>query len=83
MLISFDPEAMSLYIQIKNAKVRRTIEVAPETFVDLDADDDLIGVEMLRPGKLTILKKIAADYNIPYLKNIPLEYLPKAFAHAA
>ncbi len=83
MLISFDPEAMSLYIQIKDAKVKRTIEVAPETFIDLDADGDLIGVEMLRPGHLTILKKIAVKYNSPNLKNIPLEYLPKAFAHAA
>ena len=83
MLISFDPEAMSLYIQVKNAKVKRTVEIAPETFIDIDADGDLIGVEMLRPGRLTILKKIAAQYNSPNLKNIPLEYLPKAFAHAA
>jgi len=83
MLISFDPEAMSLYIQIKDAKVKRTIEAAPETFIDLDSDGDLVGVEMLRPGHLTILKKIALDYNTPNLRNIPLKYLPKAFAHAA
>ena len=83
MLISFDPEAMSLYIQIKDAKVKRTLEVAPEIFVDLDDDDDLIGVEMLRPGQLTILKKIAVQYNEPALKNITSEHIPRAFAHAA
>ena len=83
MLINFDPQAITIYFQIKDEKVFRSVEIAPEIFVDLDADDDLIGVEMLRPTQLTILKKIAVQYHTPTLKDITSEHIPKAFYHAA
>ena len=86
MLISFDPEVKALYIQLKDNKVSRTVEFAPQTFVDLDSRGDLIGVEMLQPGTLTItiqvLKKISTQFNAPMLRRIPSDYIPKAFAHA-
>ncbi|OGR84147.1 MAG: hypothetical protein A2902_06525 [Elusimicrobia bacterium RIFCSPLOWO2_01_FULL_64_13] len=82
MLISFDPEAKALYIQIKDAKIKRTVEFGPETFVDLDSKGDLIGVEMLHPGKLTILRRIAREYQVPFLGRVPSEFIPRAFAHA-
>lgn len=70
MIISYDNLAEAIYIKIKpEAKIARTVEFAPETFVDLAKDGDLIGIEMLNPGRL-ILKRIAKKFHRPELSKI-------------
>ena len=80
MIVSYDNLAQAIYIKIKpEAKVDRTVEFAPETFVDLDEDGDLIGIEMLNPGQL-ILKKIAIKFHRPELSKINSHKLQEAIA---
>ena len=80
MIISYDNLADAVYIKIKpEAKVARTVEFAPETFVDLDDNGDLIGIEMLNPGQL-ILKRIAKKFHRPELSKVHPNRLQEAFS---
>jgi len=80
MIISYDSLAEAVYIKIKpEAKVNRTVEFAPETFVDLDGDGDLVGIEMLNPGHL-ILKRIAKKFHRPELSRVHPNKLHEAVA---
>ena len=80
MIVSYDNLADAVYIKIKpEAKVSQTVEFAPETFVDLDKDGDLIGIEMLNPGYL-ILKRIAKKFHRPELSKVHTEKLHEAIA---
>ena len=70
MIVSYDSIAKAIYVKIKpEARVDRTIEFAPETFVDLDVRGDLIGIEMLNPAQI-ILKRIAKKFHLPEISRI-------------
>lgn len=78
MIVSYDSLAEAVYIKIKpEGKVHRTVEFAPETFVDLDENGDLIGVELLNPGQL-ILKRIGKRFHRPELGKIDPAKLQEA-----
>ena len=83
MIISYDSLAQAVYIKISpEAKVARTIEFAPETFIDLAEDGDLVGVEMLNPGQL-ILKRLAKKFHRPELSRIRTDKITQILAHSA
>ena len=48
MRLSYDPEADATYLKVSDAEIDRTTEIAPDVFVDLTAEGDLVGVEILR-----------------------------------
>ena len=81
MIITFDTVAKAMYVKLAKGKVAKTVEFAPETFVDLDKNGKLMGVEMLNPGKLALKKKVrphilprlANKFHVPELKSIPKE----------
>jgi uncharacterized protein YuzE len=54
MRLTYDPEADATYLKVSDGQVDRTNEIAPDVFVDLTADGDLVGIEILnaklRPG---------------------------------
>lgn len=80
MILSYDSIANAVYIKIKpEAKIARTVEFAPETFIDLTEDGELVGVEMLNPGQL-ILKRLAKKYRRPELSKINPSKLQEALA---
>ncbi len=80
MIISYDNLADAVYIKIRpEAKVAKTIEFAPETFVDLTEEGELIGIEMLNPGNL-ILKRIAKKFHRPELSKINTNKLQEAIS---
>ncbi len=80
MIISYDSLAGVVYIKLRpGAKVARTVEFAPETFIDLTEEGELIGVEMLNPGQL-ILKKLAKEFHRPELSKINTQKLQEAVA---
>lgn len=80
MLISFDTEAKATYIEIKDAKVFRTEEFAPEIFLDFDEENNLVGIELLNPAKLE-LRRIAKEFHTPQLHKIPARPI-KNFYHS-
>jgi uncharacterized protein YuzE len=45
--IEFDDEADAAYVHVSDAPVARTNEVADGIIVDFDADDRMVGVEVL------------------------------------
>ncbi len=80
MIISYDSVADAVYIKIApEAKVARTVEFAPETFVDLTEDGELVGIEMLNPGQL-VLKQLAKKFHRPELSRIDTEKIQQAIA---
>lgn len=54
MRLTYDPEADATYLKVSDGLVDRTNEIAPDVFVDLTAEGDLVGIEILtasrRPG---------------------------------
>lgn len=74
MNIKIDTIAKAIYISFKDAKVDRTIEIAPEIFIDLDSKGKTIGLEMINPGKIEI-KKIARKARIQNLLSPPIKSL--------
>jgi uncharacterized protein YuzE len=66
MKVEYDQQADALYIElISTIEVARTVEIDPGTLVDLDADNKLIGVEIIRPARpwpvTEILSRFPAD----------------------
>ena len=58
----------------------RTVEFAPEVFLDFDYKKRLIGVELLNPGTL-YLRKIAKKYHRPEVAKVhPRVMAERAYA---
>ena len=83
---SFDEErrVSAIYIPFSGAIVNETKEVAPGLLVDLDIGGNLVGVEMLHPGRLTIkvikeVRVLKPDLGLKEAKdlvdNVPKELL--------
>lgn len=49
MLISFDADAGTVYIIIKEDRVVSTKEISPEIFADFNKKDEIVGIEILNP----------------------------------
>jgi uncharacterized protein YuzE len=54
MRVTYDPAADALYVYVCDAEVAETREVAPDFNLDLSAEGDVVGIEILgasqRPG---------------------------------
>jgi uncharacterized protein YuzE len=76
MLITFDTNSQAAYIRLKNGKVSKTREILPEVFVDFDAGNHPLGIELISPCTVT-LRKVARQLKLPLLNRItgPLEEL--------
>ncbi len=80
MIVSYDNLAEAIYINLRpGVRVAKTVEFAPETFVDLDSKGGLIGIEMLNPGRL-VLRRIAKRFHRPELSRIKTRKLQQAVA---
>ncbi|MQL51629.1 DUF2283 domain-containing protein [Desulfofundulus thermobenzoicus] len=47
MRLRYDPEADALYIRFKEGKIEETDEVSPGVLLDLDANGNPLGLEIL------------------------------------
>jgi uncharacterized protein YuzE len=57
-----DGKIESLYIRFGNGKVKRTSEVIEDTVIaDYDGNDNLLGIEILAPVKLSELAKLVDE----------------------
>jgi uncharacterized protein YuzE len=65
MKVTYDQQADALYIELDDAPVVRTVHIDRGTLIDLDAQECLIGVELLRPARpwplATILNRFPVD----------------------
>lgn len=59
------------YMRLREGKVARTVEVAPElVLIDLNSRGALLGVEILGPCKVAVLERIARKYHAPALRGL-------------
>lgn len=69
MNIELDAEADALYISLRerHGKIARTAEVGGDvsTMVDLDAEGNLLGIEVLSPQRPWPLAEILRQWEIP------------------
>ncbi|WP_067471559.1 DUF2283 domain-containing protein [Actinomadura hibisca] len=64
MKIDYDFDANALYITLSDAPTARTVEIDPETMVDLDAAGKPVGIEVIAPNVGWPLSRIIAEYDI-------------------
>jgi uncharacterized protein YuzE len=84
VFISYDPDARAAYIKVRAGRVAKTKERATGLNVDLGADGQLLGFEVIDPKniKLTVIQRIAKEFNVPALEHFNPRVLPRMFACA-
>ena len=79
-----DPIIEAIYIKLRDGKVSKSEELGPngEAIVDLDKSGNVIGIEMLEPGKITVrlFNKIRKQFKIKDLNNFKIDRPQQAFA---
>jgi uncharacterized protein YuzE len=65
MELKYDLNVGALYIRLTDRLVARTREIDDNTVVDLDADDGVIGIEVISIGHPWALDDVLRDYAIP------------------
>ncbi len=63
MKITYDSKVDALNIVLKSGKVSRTVEIAPEVFIDLDSKGNPLYIEVIGASE-KIGKKNFSDINI-------------------
>jgi uncharacterized protein YuzE len=61
---SYDLDANALYITVTDLPVARTTEIDPGTLVDLDANDAIVGIEIIAPERCWPISEILSQFEI-------------------
>jgi uncharacterized protein YuzE len=73
----------AIYIKIRDNKIARSKEIGEngEAVIDLNSRGQVVGIEMLEPGFLTVreFNKIARKYDVGGLEDIRIDRLQEAF----
>lgn len=59
VLVEFDQDVNALYIRLKKGKIKASEPLADNIVVDLDEDNEVIGIEILLPAKSEISESLA------------------------
>lgn len=63
MQAKYDKQAQALYISLKKGEVKSTVKLRDDLLVDVDANNDVLGIEFLHPEKF--FPEISKSTNIP------------------
>ncbi|MFA5240024.1 MAG: DUF2283 domain-containing protein [Phycisphaerae bacterium] len=69
MLFTMDTQANALYIKVREGNVSVTKETMPEVFVDYNAKNEILGIELVSPC-VTTIRKIAKKLHLPLTKHL-------------
>ncbi len=73
-----DGQLRAAYIHLRRAKVARTDEVVEDTVLaDYDAQDRLVGIEMLGPAKVKVLVKLVDEKHRAAFRRFVTENVPQ------
>jgi uncharacterized protein YuzE len=82
MKLTVDPEADALYLRLNDAKIIDSEQVASGVILDFDAQDNVVGIEMLhlsRRARKADLQRlffetlgVSARRNFSYAKRLPI-----------
>lgn len=66
MVVEYDTEAGAFYVRVTEAPVARTAEVSAFVNVDLDADGNVVGLELLCvPAAVTVEERAVLEGRYP------------------
>ena len=65
MRLKYDLNIGALYVRLADRPVARTREIDDNTFIDLDEDGDVVGIEVISIAHPWALGDVLRDYNIP------------------
>ena len=66
MLVEYDTEVRAFYVWVTDEVVVRTVELSDDVNVDVDADDNVVGVEVLcLPTAVTAEERAALEARYP------------------
>ncbi|MCD6574009.1 MAG: DUF2283 domain-containing protein [Thermoplasmata archaeon] len=51
MKVRYDPESDILYLLIREGKIKDTIEISEDLFIEYDENDNIVGIELWRTRK--------------------------------
>lgn len=78
-----DNEIEAIYLKIRNNKIYKSEEIGSngEAVIDLDRRGQVVGIEMLEPGRVTVreIRNIQKKYNIPELQHLNINKLHEVF----
>ena len=78
MIALYDSLSRIVYIQLEaKGKIHHTAEFNAETVLELDQNDQLVGIEMIKPNRVT-LNRIARKYQRAELGRADLASLQRA-----
>ena len=78
MIASFDSHSGIVYIQVDECtKINKTVEFDAQTILELDANRQLVAIEMTKPSK-TVLNRIAKKFERWELVRVNLDSLRKS-----
>ncbi|HCM51724.1 TPA: hypothetical protein DIS56_01140 [Candidatus Saccharibacteria bacterium] len=63
MQAKYDKQAQALYLQLQEGKVKSTVKLRADLLVDVDENDQVLGVEFLHPEKF--FPEISKSTQIP------------------
>ena len=66
MKITMDKEANAMYIEVSDEKFAKNRKIDDETILDLDADEKIIGIELLNVSK-RMTKDFLSDIRVQNL----------------
>ena len=66
MKFELDPEANALYLRLRAGRVHRTVEFAPDVYLDVDPADNVLGAEFVHADDfLTLVRQHDGGLEIP------------------
>lgn len=66
MVVEYDTEVGTFYVRITDGQVARTVEVSAFVSVDVDDDDNVVGLELLcQPSAVTLEERAALEARYP------------------
>jgi uncharacterized protein YuzE len=61
MKLRYYPDTDTLYVDLADRVSERSLEIAPNVIVDLDADGRLVGIEIEHAAQVVDLRDLEAD----------------------
>ena len=66
MVVEYDAEVSTFYVQVTETQVTRTIEVSAFVSVDVDEDGNVVGLELLcLPSTVTVDERASLEARFP------------------
>ena len=66
MVVEYDTEVAAFYVRVREVQVARTVEVSVFLSVDLDADEEVVGLELLcLPSAVTADERAVLEARFP------------------